>query len=138
MVSRRRFLQLGGTSGLAILTGCSRFQNNETKPLRVSVTNVTDESHTVALSVFDDSDELLVEQQVEIARAEPNNGTEIHTIAWIKSYPQTATFQVQSTLDDNDTSTNSVTIDCGSEFDGGNVIVRIHENSRMSISESCF
>lgn len=121
-----------------MFAGCNQLRDSEMKPLRVSITNVTDENHTVDLSVSNDNDGPLVEQQVEIAGAEPNDGTAVHTVAWVESYPQTATLQVQSTLDDDVTNTSSVTIDCGSDFDGGNVIVRIHEGERMTISESCF
>lgn len=138
MISRRRFLQLGISSGLTTLAGCNRFQNDEDKPLRVSVTNVTDENHTVDLSVYDDNNEPLVEQQVEIAAAEPNDGTAVHTVAWLASYPQTVTLQVQSTLDGDVTTTTSVNIDCDSDFDGGNVIIRIHDKKQMTINESCF
>ena len=138
MISRRRFLQLGISSGLATLAGCNRSRNDEAKPLRVSVTNVTDESHTVDLSISHDNDGPFVEQQVEIAAAEPNDGTVVHTVAWVVSYPQSVTLQVQSTLDGDVTNTTSVTIDCDSDFDGGNIIIRIHDEKQMTISESCF
>ena len=139
MLSRRGVLRLAVSGSLVTAAGCSRFRTDGTKPLRVSVMNVTDESHSVTVSVFDDGDgDRLVEQGAEIAAAEPNDGTEIHAVARTDSYPEAATFRVEATLDDDVTRETSVRERCGSALDGLNVVVRIHSGPELTIDESCF
>jgi hypothetical protein len=138
MLSRRRVVRLGASGSLVTAAGCSRFRTGGTKPLRVSVMNVTDESHSVTVSVFDDDGDRLVEQDAEIAAAEPNDGTQIHAVARTESYPEAATFRVEATLDDDVTRETSMRERCGSAFDGRNVIVRIHSGPELTIDESCF
>lgn len=137
MISRREVFQLSVSSAIPIFTGCSRFHRTNSKPLRISITNVTNSSHNLDLKISND-DSTLVEQHAEIAAAEPNDGTAVHTVAWLKSYSQTVTLQVRATLDGEVTETKSLIVDCNSDFDGGNVIVRIHRGKDITISEACF
>ncbi len=100
--------------------------------------NVTEESHSVTVSVFDDAGDRLVEQDAEIAAAEPNDGTQIHAVVRTESYPEAPTFRVEATLDDDVTRETSVRGRCDSAFDGVNVIARIHSGPDLTIDESCF
>jgi hypothetical protein len=131
--SRRQILSLLSLS-IGGLAGCSLFED-ESRVIGLAVINNTEQYHEVDVTLYKEG-ELFASQTVEIAGKEPNHSHGIETIM-VDEVPRGTEFSVEAALDGGEPQTSSFTVECGDDWRGDGVTIRIRDTDYLYLSTGC-
>ncbi len=133
--TRRRFL-LASTGGITALAGCSALSHPQ-QSILVAVNNYTDARHQGYLRIEND-DTKVVRQYLEVAAAEPDEWETVETEIALGAMPNDTRLDVMASFGDDLEATGSITLDCGTEFDGDAILVQLEADGNLRLTEPCY
>ena len=131
--SRRNFLR--GLSALSVtgFAGCAALAPQQR--LRITVFNTTNARHTLELTVVD-GEETLVRQYIELSPGNTNSSPEVETVVSLGRVSKGKRVNVRAVVDGKEASEIDapLILDCGSEYSGNAVTVRVLDDNSISLS----
>jgi len=131
--SRRNFLRGFGVVSVTGLAGCTALAPKQR--LMITVINNTKARHILELAVVD-GDDTLLRQYIELPAGIPNYSPEVETIVSLGKVSKGKRVNVRAVVDGKEASVADapLILDCGSEYEGNAVTVRVQESDMIRLS----
>lgn len=131
--SRRNYLRGLGIISVTGLAGCSALAPRQR--LMITVFNNTKTRHILELVVVD-GDDTLVRQYIELPAGMPNHSPEVETVVSLGRVSKGKRVNVRAVVDGKEASVADapLVLDCGSEYKGNAVSVRVQEDDTVQLS----